>query len=224
MLIVPPPRAASAAWTLLKAACPWRQAGAARQGHPYQRRSHPEDVEHPAVVEGLVVDTDMIGLVQVHLDAHVAKRRICLWRPRAARLPVGARRHPEDSGHVLDPLFFAPPELGAPVFPTRVLQVDGDGRLLAMRVRVIADVVPFQGGNHILPAAPLEHARLFTDDLERRVDVQLGQQVRQPLRRIVILRQDVVFRIEPERDVDGCGCARQRPEARHERGHQEQPE
>ena len=83
----------------------------------------------------------MIGLVQVHADAHVAQRRIGLRRPRAARLSVRDRRDAEDALDVADALHLATIELGSPVVPAGVLQVHGNGRLLAVRVRVVADVV-----------------------------------------------------------------------------------
>ena len=62
----------------------------------------------------------------------------------------------------------------------------------------------FKRGDDVVAAAALEHARLLADDLERRPHAQPRQHLRQPLRRVVVLRQDVVLGVEPERHVDGA--------------------
>ena len=182
-----------------------REARAAAQVHPREVRAHLEDVEHAAVVEGLIVDADVVGLVQVHPNAHVAQGGVRLRRPRAPRLPIGHRDHAEDPVHVPSALGLASKELRPPVVPAGVLQVDGNRRLLAVRVRVIADVVPLERGNHITPPPLFEHPRLFADDLERGPHTHPRQHLGETLRRIVIRRQDVVLGVEPEHHVDGWG-------------------
>ena len=54
--------------------------------------------------------------------------------------------------------------------------------------------------------ALLEHARLLADDLERRPHAQSRQHLRQALRRVIVLRQDVVLGVEPERHVDAASA------------------
>jgi len=129
--------------------------------------------------------------------------------------------HAKDPLNISRALRFAPEELGATVVPSRMLQIDCNRWLLAMCVRVIADVVTLQRGNHIGTSARLEDARLLADHLEGRSDAEAGQHLRQPLRRIVILRQDVVLRVEPQRDVDRRGAAL-RERAHCERRNQQQ--
>ena len=81
-------------------------------------------------------------------------------------------------------------------------KIHGNGRLLTVRVRVIADVVTRERGNDVASAAALEHARLLADDLERGPDPERRQHLRQTLRRVIVLRQEVVLDVEPERHVD----------------------
>src|SRR5438045_2455010 len=106
----------------------------------------------------------MVALVQVHADAHVAQRRIDLRGPGTPGLPVRDGRHAEDPLNVPDALDFATIEFGAAVVPPGVLQIDGNGRLLTVGVRVIADVVALERGNHVTASTALEHAGLFADD------------------------------------------------------------
>src|SRR5207253_7301342 len=140
---------------------------ASRPRHPHQVRAHFEDVEHAAVVERLVVDANVVSFVEIHLDAHVAKRGIGLRGPRTPGLPVGDGRDAEYPLNVFDPLLLTSLELGPAVFPAGVLQIYRNCRLLAVRVRVIADVVPLQRGDHVRSAASLQYSSLLTDDLER---------------------------------------------------------
>ena len=130
------------------------------------------------------------------------QRRIRLRRPGGARLAVAGRRRPENARHIADALLLAAIELGHAVVPPGVLEVDRNRRLAAVRVRVIADLVLLERGDHVASPALFQHARLLADDLERRPDPSVGQRLRNPLRRVVILRQDVVLRVEPERDVN----------------------
>jgi len=111
-------------------------------------------------------------------------------------LPVRHGCHAKDPLNISRALRFAPEELGATVFPSRMLQIDRNRWLLAMRVRVIADVVTFERGDHIGPPARLEDAGFFANHLERRTDAEIGQQVRCRVGhddpdRVVVRRGDV---------------------------------
>ena len=144
----------------------------------------------------------MIGFVQIHADAHIVKRWIGLRRPGASGLPVGDRRCTKDPLHVACALRFTAIELGAAILPPGILKIDGDGRLLTVGVAVVSEIVLLERGDDIGASARFEHARLFPNNLERRSHAQPRQHLRQPLRRIIVLRQDVILGVEPERDVD----------------------
>src|SRR5208283_270674 len=57
-------------------------------------------------------------------------------------------------------------------------------------------------GDDVLPLAPLEHTCLFAYHLEGRGNPLLGKEHRQALGGVIALRQDVVFRVKPEKNVD----------------------
>ena len=80
--------------------------------------------------------------------------------------------------------------------------------MLAVGVRVVADLVASQGGDYVLAAAPLEGARLLAHHLEGGADALLRQQLRHPLRRVIARGKDVVLGVEPEDDVDPAGALR----------------
>ena len=82
--------------------------------------------------------------------------------------------------------------------------------MLAMRIGVIADGMLLQRCDDVGAVASLERARLLTDDLECRLNTLLGEERRQPFGRVIALRQDVVFGVEPKDDIDLAGC---RPQA-----------
>ena len=71
-----------------------------------------------------------------------------------------------------------------------------------MRVGVITDLVLFERRDYVQAIALFEYPHLFADQLERSFDTQPRQHFSQTLRRIVALRQDVIFGVEPERDVN----------------------
>ena len=66
-----------------------------------------------------------------------------------------------------------------------------------MEVGVITDGMLLQRGNDVGASALLKDARLFADKFERGANTALGEQLAQPLGRIVIGRGEVVFRIKP---------------------------
>ena len=76
-----------------------------------------------------------------------------------------------------------------------------------MEVAVVADIVLVQGRDHIGSAPLLEYAGLLADELERGADAPLGEHFGKPLGGIVRGRQEIVFGIEPEDQVDGAGAA-----------------
>ena len=212
MLIVPPPFCLQLFVGLRESGLSLGEARSAVQIHSREVRAHLENVEHAAVVERLIVDADVVGFVQVHADAHLAQGRIGLRGPGAAGLTVGNRSDAEDPADIASALRFATVELGPAVLPPGVLQVHRDRRLLAVCVRVVADVVTLERRDHVASAALFEHAGLLANDLERGPHTQPRQHLRQALRRIVIRGQDVVLGVEPEHDVDGwVGVLARRP-------------
>jgi hypothetical protein len=72
-----------------------------------------------------------------------------------------------------------------------------------MKIRVIADVVLSERADDVVVSSLLEHSRLFADQLECREDPTLREHFRQALRGIVVRREKVILRVEPEDDVDG---------------------
>src|SRR2546429_7239480 len=78
-------------------------------------------------------------------------------------------------------------------------------RMLAMRVGVVADGMFLECGDDVGAMAALERAGLLADDLECRLNALLGEERRQPFGRVIALRQDVVFRVEPKDDIDLAG-------------------
>ena len=118
------------------------------------------------------------------------------------RVAHSDQRFAEDPRHLARALSLAPLELRAAVVPTRVLQVHGNRRLLAVGVRVIADVVLLQGGDDVRAPPLLEDAGFLADDLEGRLHPKARQHLGKTPRRVVILRKDVVLGVEPQDDVD----------------------
>jgi hypothetical protein len=200
---VPPPRARSASYAFVNLALPATRPVPVVVDYARQHRLHLEHVEHAIEVERLIVDPDMITLVEIHPDAELGQCRICLRRPGGSRLTVAGGRRAEDPSHVPNTLLLAPVELRDPLIPSRMLEVHGNRRLAAVCIRVIANFVLPERGDHVGPASLLEHARLLADYLERRLDARLRQCVCHALGRSVILRQDVVLGVEPQRDVNG---------------------
>ena len=145
----------------------------------------------------------MVGFVQIHADAHLAQGRVRLRGPGAAGLTVGNGSDSENPRYIASALRFATAELGPAVLPPGILQVHRDRRLLAVRVRMVADVVTLERGDHVASAALFEHAGLLTNDLERGPHTETRQHLRKALRRVVIPDEDVVLGVEPEHDVDG---------------------
>src|SRR6185436_820508 len=70
-----------------------------------------------------------------------------------------------------------------------------------MEIRMITDVMLFERIDHVSPAAFFEHARLFTDQLERRANFSFSEQFRETFGSVVVRRQEVIVRVEPEDDV-----------------------
>src|SRR5262249_44809477 len=138
--------------------------------HPRDVRAHFKYIQHPAIIERLVVNADVVAFVQIHSDAHPLQRRESLRSPRRPRLAVTTRRDPEDSFDVAHALGFASVKLGGAIFPAGVLQIDGDGRLSAVRVRMITDLVFLERRDHVLAAAPFERPSLLSHDFERRAN------------------------------------------------------
>ena len=78
-----------------------------------------------------------------------------------------------------------------------------------VKVRMEADIVLFERRDHVCPPSFFEHARLFADDLECGPDMTVGEHLRQSYAGIIIGREQVVFGIKPEDDIDGgCACGR----------------
>ena len=75
-----------------------------------------------------------------------------------------------------------------------------------MRIGVVADGMLLQRCDDVRAMAALERARLLTDDFECRLNTLLGEKCRQPFGRVIALRQDVVFGVEPKDDIDLAGC------------------
>ena len=71
-----------------------------------------------------------------------------------------------------------------------------------MKIGVVTYVVLLQFGNHVAPSALLEDARLFPDQFECGADAAFGEHLGQALCCVVVRRQQVILRIEPEDDVD----------------------
>src|SRR2546426_44862 len=60
-----------------------------------------EDVEQASVPEGLALEPDVRGLVEIDLDAPVLERAVRLRRPRIAGLAVAGGRRPENAAQVI---------------------------------------------------------------------------------------------------------------------------
>src|SRR5256886_5763473 len=173
-----------------------------------------EDVGHPAVIEGLAVQPDVRRLVEIQTHTPTGQRRKRLRRPRVARLPVAARLLFEDALHVVIAGALTPREFGCASFPIQQRLILRRRRMLAMGIGVVANGMLLQRCDNVGAVAALERTGLLTDDLECRLNALLGEERRQPFGRVIALRQDVVFRVEPKDDIDLAGC---RPQADRDR-------
>ena len=122
------------------------------------------------------------------------------------------RRNSENPANIVNTRAFAPDELVADRLSSpSMLQIDCDRRLLAVRIAVKADLVLASNASITSSAPPLlRNARLLPTTLKvalmpSRVSNSANRQVG-----IVVLRQDVIFGIEPEGHVDGRYCSRGR--------------
>ena len=70
-----------------------------------------------------------------------------------------------------------------------------------MKVGMVADVMPAQGVDHIVPSPHFQLARLFADDLECRADVPFGKHVGDPLVGIIVGRQQIILRVKPKNHI-----------------------
>ena len=86
--------------------------------------------------------------------------------------------------------------------------------MLAVRVGVIADGVFLERGDDVGAMAALERARFFANDLERCWNALFGKESGQPFGGVIARRQNVVFGIEPEGDIDFCGSGPLSPSVR----------
>ena len=144
----------------------------------------------------------MVARIQVDLHAPLPHGAVDLRSPRASRLAVTRRSDSENPLDVVVPWLLAPIEFRHAFIPTQVGQIHGRAGLNAVPVRVIADLVLLEGIDDILPAAPLQSARLFPHDFEGGPDVFLCQKLGHSQGSIIASRQDVILRVEPQNDVD----------------------
>src|SRR5262249_31118016 len=98
--------------------------------------------------------------------------------PRTAGLSVATRRLTEDPLQVFDARPFAPLELGDALVPAERREVHGRTGLRRVPIRVKSDVVLLERFDDVLPAATLEGARLFADDLKGGADAFAGEEIR----------------------------------------------
>src|SRR5262249_24515595 len=142
---------------------------------PYSHHRRPvgallKTIHIPAIIERLVVNADVVAFIQIHSDAHPLQRRESLRSPRRPWLAITTRRDAEDSFDVAHALDFASVKLGGAIFPASVLQIDGDGRLPAVGVRMITDLVFLERRDHVLAPSPFERPSLLSHDFERRAN------------------------------------------------------
>ena len=97
-------------------------------------------------------------------------------RPGRAGLAVARQRfNAKNSPHVRRSTALAPRKLSHAIEQAAVGEIFRGRRMDGMKIGVVTDVVLLQRGNHVAPTAPLEHTRLFTDELERGADAPSGE-------------------------------------------------
>ena len=97
---------------------------------------------------------------------------------------------------------FTAVELRHAFIPAQTREIHRRRRLGAVIVGVIADLVFLQGGDHVGSLALFQRARLLADDLEGGANALAGEEVGHLESGVVAGGQEVVFRVEPEDDVD----------------------
>ena len=136
-------------------------------------------------------------------DADFAQPRDGLRCPGRTGLAIaGERFDAENPTHVSRSAALAPGKLGHPIEQSALGEILGGRRMHGMKIGVVTYVVLLQFGNHVAPSALLEDARLFPDQFECGADAAFGEHLGQALCCVVVRRQQVILRIEPEDDVD----------------------
>src|SRR5260221_1517128 len=164
--------------------------------------AHVVDVEQSAIPERLLIEANLDAFIQVHRDAHAAQRQVGLRRPGRAWLPIANRSDTEDAADVGGAGRFPALEFIGALDKPKPAQIHGWGRLNAVKIGVIPDVVGAERANDVAAAARFEGARLFAHYLERGADAHAGQVVRNPQGGVIGGRLDVILGVEPEDYVD----------------------
>ena len=71
-----------------------------------------------------------------------------------------------------------------------------------MRVGVITDGMLLKRRDDIGSMPPFQSARLLADQLKRGADSLLSEERRQPFRRVIAGRQDLILGVEPENNIN----------------------
>jgi hypothetical protein len=73
--------------------------------------------------------------------------------------------------------------------------------MLAVRVRVVADLVPAERFDYVPATPPLEGSALFSYYLECGANALAREDLRYALGRVITLRKNIIFSIKPQNHV-----------------------
>ena len=136
-------------------------------------------------------------------DADVLQRRVRLRTPRRTGLAIARERlHSEDASHIRRAAAFAPRELCHAIEQSALGEILGGRGMHGVKIRVVADVVLFQRRDHIVPSPRFEHTCFLAHDFECGADAAFQKHVREPQTGVVIRRQQIILRVEPEDHVN----------------------
>lgn len=181
---------------------------------PHAEVAQAQDVQHPAVKEGLLGAADVPRLVQVQRDAPAAQDRVCLRRPGRPGLAVANHGSARERGaQRLQARGLGAVEALLPSLPAGARAVLGDGRVEAVPVRVEAQVLAADrpqrlprrrrvAARGVARGRPPQHARLLADQLPGGAQGAAGEDPRQAGQADRLIGRGVVLGVEPEGEAD----------------------
>src|SRR5258708_23353842 len=159
----------------------------------------------------------MASGVQVHFHAPLPHGAIGLRPPGTSRLAIATWGDAEDAFDILKAGLLPPVELGHPFVPIEPVKILGRAWLDAVKVGMVTDFMILESLDDVVAFSAFQSAGLFTDDLKRGSDAFLAEKVGDPKPGIVAGRQDVVFSVGPQDNVDlgrafrprGAACSKE---------------